>query len=426
MTTLMIETEKSRSLAPTPLSADGKRILPDRPPGGEELIHHVFTAATFRIKKGQLAQGARLMESVLEMQTRYRYIYHAMAAFYLSLLYRSEDRPDTDLLRQALETNPMFPHALELCLEHDREWGDELVTRKTRLAGLDLEGFALVMGCGVWKDINLFRHGDDWFAGKTVFDFGARTGFHALAFLAAGAASYTAVDKAEKSFRLARVKNHLKLNHPMTDLPFRMVDLARDNKKLLTLKRKEGTEYADRKRYDFVGLFATSEHLHDPAAVFALLEKLLAPSGRLMMSHHNFYSWNGHHNSPKSERQLKEMRAAGEDLSFADWQFFDKEITNDYLNRLTIAELRAVLDEHLDVVRWEREYTPIGKGLGRYGPEIARQHRERGLTPEDLLTQRVLAEATKRDTGLCGRFADWWDRRKSRAQGRANRRRKSA
>lgn len=381
-----------------PLSRAGKNIVPRTPATEDAMIHHVLSGALYLLKRGRYAESRNLLEAVLDLPTSRRWIYHAMAAFYLAQLTPSADAaPDLDLLEESFRANPVFPDSLALLVEHAPERAESLVQEVTGLSTLPASGFLRLLQSGLWVDLVPYWDNDNTWRGKTIFDFGARTGFHGLVFLALGASRYTAVDKAEKSYRQDFVKNHLAAGHPRMELGFTMLELAGRHGDRLNLIRVDKYRPAG-ERFDVVTLFATSEHLMEPDDVFRKLRRVLAPGGRLLMNHHNFFTWNGHHNRPKTVEEYHAMAAAGEDLSFADWNFFGKEITNTYLNRLTLDELRRELEKQFSIRRWDHEWLQLANGLERFSVEVLKRHPDK--KPEDFLTQQVIVEAGHTDEQL--------------------------
>lgn len=380
------DTPQTPALAAALPAEDCKRILPAAPQQPDAMIHHMLKGALSLLKTGKPVEAANLLEAVAQTPTRNRWIYHALANFHLALLHARGGEPRVELLERALTDNCMFPDALATALKHAPAMAEKVIRQATGLAGLNAPDFLTIMQCGVWKDINLFRDSDDFYRGKRVLDFGARTGFHALAFFAAGAAAYVGVDHVEKAFQLKRVKNHLLPDHPMTDVGFSMEELAAQFPERIQVTRKFRPKYEA--GFDLIALFSVSEHLNHFAEVMRSLGKILSPRGEMLVSHHNFHSWNGHHSEPKSVSQLEHMQLEGTPAPMADWHFFEAEITAARLNRLPLSAVRALLAAHFEITQWQHEYSSLDQGLERFSPQCLREHPECEAT--ELLTQRVL------------------------------------
>ncbi len=376
-------------LRPTAPLPDAKWLVPVRPAPADGLIDAMLRGALHCLKQGDDSAAANLLEAVLERPTRNRWIYHALAHLHLACLKSDQDQPQPVHLEAALRLNFWLPAALERCARHQPELGTRLLAELTGLEGLAFADYVAVMQTGLWKDLVPFRADDDSFRGRSILDFGARTGFHGLAFLAAGAARYAAYDKHSRSFHFDYVKNHMADEHDFTHLGFTMAQLAeRHPRRFELICAKKFTP--PRRRFDLICLFSVSEHLRRPDKVFRALVPCLARRGRLLISHHNFFCWNGHHGEPRSVAQLHRMQAQGQPTPLADWNFFDAPIDNTELNRLAPARLRTLLVRRYHIRRWETEYTRIGKGLERFHVGIARRHES--IDAEDLLTQNILIE----------------------------------
>ena len=56
--------------------------------------------------------------------------------------------------------------------------------------------------------------------------------------------------------------------------------------------------------FDVATLHNATEHLTDLPGVFASVARLLRPGEHLIFSHHNWFSWNGHHQEPKTAGRI--------------------------------------------------------------------------------------------------------------------------
>jgi SAM-dependent methyltransferase len=274
---------------------------------------------------------------------------------------------------------------LELLIKHDRKAATELVRKATRLGGLEAQDFLSIAKSGIWKHYGPFRNSDDMFNGKDLLDVGARHGFHGIVFLAWGGRCYSATDLAKDSFTIKQLKNQRTLNHDKTPLPFSMKEIAQLNPDRINLTVGE-SEPSGGGPFDYITLFSVTEHLKPPAKVFAGLCNHLSPKGKIFVTHHNFYCWNGHHAGPKSIAQFTDMIGRGEETALADWAFFEKPLAAS-LNRLTVDQLRREVEHYFNIQNWRVDYTQLGKGLERLNPEILKKVMP--LTIEDILTQSV-------------------------------------
>ena len=380
------------------VTAPTGRLLPRVPAPGDGLIHQVVLNAFAALKNHDNAYAVNLFEAVLRLETRNRWIYHSIAWQYLARLHAREGRPDLEKLEQSLRLAPFMPDALELCMEYDRALAQRVIDEATGLKALELDGYLALMQAGNWTEILAFRHDDDTFRDKTVLDFGARTGFHGLAFLAFGARLYAAVDQVSKSYKQTSVKSYFHDDHRRMELGFNMREIGERYPERFRLMIADGT-HKDPNRYDFIALFAVTEHLGKTTKIMRLLDQWLADEGRILIAHHNYYCWNGHHAKPNNTVTLRKMLEAGEEAPLADWQFFDeKPPEGAWLNKQTMAQFTEVCRRYYGVVEREVTYTKYGKGGERLSAEvlerIGRDYPD--LTPEDIMTQSLRLELRKR------------------------------
>ena len=102
--------------------------------------------------------------------------------------------------------------------------------------------------------------------------------------------------------------------------------------------------------FDVATLHNATEHLTDLPGVFASVARLLRPGGHLIFSHHNWFSWNGHHQEPKTAGRIDPDNT--EQRRFVDWAHLSGTHPPDHyvmtkLNRLRLDEVRAITGQQL-------------------------------------------------------------------------------
>lgn len=229
-----------------------------------------------------------------------------------------------------------------------------------------------------------------WCRGKDVVDVGCGMGLHGVGFLLEGANTYTGVDPLikPKSGVLKNLHSGKRLDCGWT--PERLMECM----ERFRMIRGISNELEGKQLFDVATLHNATEHLTDLAGVFASVARLLRPGGRLIFSHHNWFSWNGHHQEPKTTGRIDPDNP--EHGRFVDWAHLSGTHPPDHyvmtkLNRLSLDEVRAITGQHFEV-EWERTFlsTP-NQGAGRLTDAIRAQHP--ALQESDLTTQSLFCVA---------------------------------
>ena len=229
-----------------------------------------------------------------------------------------------------------------------------------------------------------------WCQGKDVVDVGCGMGLHGLGFLLEGARSYTGVDPLikPKSGVLKSLHSGKRLDCGWTpEMLMERIDRFR-------MIRGISNELEGRRLFDVATLHNATEHLTDLAGVFASVARLLRPGGRLIFSHHNWFSWNGHHQEPKTIGRLDLTNPV--QPRFADWAHLDGTHPPDHyvmtkLNRLRLEEVRAITGQHFEIELERTTPSTPNQGAGRLTGAIHARHPE--LTAADFTTQSLFCVA---------------------------------
>jgi SAM-dependent methyltransferase len=229
-----------------------------------------------------------------------------------------------------------------------------------------------------------------WCQGKDVVDVGCGMGLHGLGFLLEGARSYTGVDPLikPKSGVLKSLHSGKRLDCGWTpEMLMERIDRFR-------MIRGISNELEGRRLFDVATLHNATEHLTDLAGVFASVARLLRPGGRLIFSHHNWFSWNGHHQEPKTIGRLDLTNPVQQ--RFADWAHLTGTHPPDHyvmtkLNRLRLEEVRAITGQHFEIELERTTPSTPNQGAGRLTEAIRARHP--ALTAADFTTQSLFCVA---------------------------------
>jgi len=229
-----------------------------------------------------------------------------------------------------------------------------------------------------------------WCRGKDVVDVGCGMGLHGIGFLLEGARTYTGVDPLikAKSGVLKSLHSGKRLDCGWTP-EMLMARLPRFH-----MIRGISNELEGKQQFDVATLHNATEHLTDLLGVFASVARLLRPGGRLIFSHHNWFSWNGHHQEPKTTGRLDLSRE--DHQRFADWAHLGGTHPPDHyvmtkLNRLRLEEVRAITREHFEIEVERTTPSTPNQGAGRLTDAIRARHPD--LTEADLTTQSLFCVA---------------------------------
>jgi SAM-dependent methyltransferase len=231
----------------------------------------------------------------------------------------------------------------------------------------------------------------EYVSGRDVLDVGCGTGLHGVGYLVVGAKSYTGLDPninldRDRAKNLAAKSQHQSFGWTGRELMARM-----GNFRLVP-----GTfeDVAPNERFDLVVLHNVTEHLMQIREVFEGIVSRLRPDGRLLFNHHNFYCWNGHHQSPKSVKDIKVDNP--EHQKFVDWNHLSFNGGPDHylsrgLNKIRMEELRDLTSGLFEILEWREIPSSEEQGGARLTTEIMARHPE--LEDREFRTQNVFCVA---------------------------------
>ncbi len=207
-----------------------------------------------------------------------------------------------------------------------------------------------------------------WIEGRDVADVGCGHGAFSIGFAIAGAKSYTGIDPV---IDLDSVKARNKRRRKNASFPCAPREIA---ERMAEVEIVPGSFEAFQgvKTFDAVVMLTVTEHLMQIEEVFEGLKTIMHPESRLVILHHNFYCWDGHHQAPHSVGQLDPSNPAHG--RYYDWRHVGFEPDPDHyiarsLNRIRLDDLRALFDRHFEVETWDERLSPP-EALARLTPEI--------------------------------------------------------
>ncbi|KAA1427454.1 methyltransferase [Nocardioides antri] len=231
--------------------------------------------------------------------------------------------------------------------------------------------------------------------GKKVLDVGCGFGGFGMGFLVAGASSYVGLDPA-MDLDSTRAKD--KHTRQWDDMGITPRQIAAALPAIRLLQSTSEDQDLD-ETFDTIALHNVTEHLAHLDDVIAGLTRLCHSDTALVLHHHSFYSWNGHHQAPVRPDQLDESDPRHQQLY--DWRHINlvPQLPEDHyirtnLNRVRLDDLRASIERHFEIERWD-ELPSTPAAVQRLTPEIVERVREvvPDITERDLTINTVLCVA---------------------------------
>ena len=107
---------------------------------------------------------------------------------------------------------------------------------------------------------------------------------------------------------------------------------------------------------DLVMLSCVSEHLEHLPEVIEYCWKFLKNSGKLYLTHGNYYSWAGHHQLPRTPKTY-EINNKNHNI-YIDWQHYsplNPAYHNRTMNRVRLYELKKLIEKYFIIEYWDEE-----------------------------------------------------------------------
>lgn len=277
----------------------------------------------------------------------------------------------------ALKINPMLKSSFYLLERIAPEEVDTFLKEHSRVH-INPEVYREFLVSEVWRLPNWFRENDDFYKDKHILDVGGGSGALAIPFLEYGAASYTVVEMNPKRFAARKIKNYSKKSDKFKwiKIPISMQEIADQHPGLIHLVLANFLEFNTTRKFDFITLYYVTEYLENVAGTFSRVYDLLNDNGIVLGIHHNFYSFTGHHQKPWQDFP-----------EFSEWRDIFKEIKNVYLNRISLNELRNIMEKNFVIERWIEMYSPPERGTYYLNKKVLEQLS--GYSLKDLLIEAV-------------------------------------
>src|SRR5262249_35124243 len=198
------------------------------------------------------------------------------------------------------------------------------------------------------------------FAGCKLLDVGAGACWHAPFYLAHGARAIHCLDKyVDAGTREIRWHHAASGTFALRQMPLSLGDFLGSFADT-ELVREDVCTFSRAGQYDAAVMLTVSEHLLEPARALEAVAGALHPDGKLLLTHGNFYAWQGHHLAPFSVDAYDPKDEAQNQL--VDWnhvvnkRHFDKRFVE--LNLIRLHELTALLARHFAALKVEYVQAP--------------------------------------------------------------------
>ncbi len=230
--------------------------------------------------------------------------------------------------------------------------------------------------------------------GRDVLDLGCGHTLYGIGFLIYGARSYLGIDpKLELDAPRLRRRERFRTRLAGSSWTLRQVETAVPG---VRYARSRISDLPAGDRFDVIFLHNVTEHLMAIEEVFAEVRERLRSGGKIIYRHHNYASWNGHHQEPRTTAEIDPEDPA--QTPYLDWAHLDFDPARHAtvatrLNRIRLHELRALTEKFFRILTWEPLPSRPEQGANRLGPEILARHPD--YTREELLTQAVMCVAQR-------------------------------
>ncbi|CAJ1419303.1 unnamed protein product [Effrenium voratum] len=258
----------------------------------------------------------------------------------------------------------------------------------------------------VTKDWKFFKaHQHHWKAlkGLRVLDVGMGQGPIGVVALATGVQHYVGLDPAVRIHELPQARKigqFTKAGEPVTaQFPFSGADMmAAYPEKLVLLQGTFETLRDDPAlkpgAFDIATLFSVSEHLPNITEVWEGVFNVLKPGQLFLYSHHNYYSFSGHHALPKEPKKFVPNNEEHRKVAF--WRHLDQSsppFSDVTMNRIRLGDLMAITGVFFNCV-WEVRRNAHDEDALK--PGVFQPLQRRGFEAAELLTNRLLCACQRR------------------------------
>jgi SAM-dependent methyltransferase len=238
-----------------------------------------------------------------------------------------------------------------------------------------------------------------WVRGRRVLDVGCGKNLQSIGFLAAGARSYTGLDRS-LDLDSTILKDSRGCWSRRTEVGLSPKDLMTMRPQVKYVRATIG-EFAKAaaEPFDVIAMHNVTEHLMDLAGDLAHLSALIRPGGLIVFRHPNYYSWHGHHCRPRSVSEIDTSDQS--QAAVMDWAHTrlkpDESTVHAWIqktqNCIRLDDLRALIARHFCIQLWEETESTKRQGIDRLTAEVLARYPE--FSRRDLATKCVFVVAQK-------------------------------
>jgi len=167
-----------------------------------------------------------------------------------------------------------------------------------------------------------------------------------------------------------------------------------------TFESLEHSGFLQRGMFDVALLMMVTEHLPDNRLVIEGVFKWLDPNQFLVLKHHNYYCYDGHHDRPQHPKDFDQTNEAQQ--ARANWKHLEPAsppYRDETLNRIRLGDLVALVDVYFQCA-WRVEVPPGPKALLQQRPELLASLTARGFSHAELLVNKLVLACARRKEPL--------------------------
>ena len=238
----------------------------------------------------------------------------------------------------------------------------------------------------------------DLWEGLRILDLGMGGGPHSLSYISLGAAAYYGVDPIAGTDHVRDFRSNkdpsIPSYHPFPLSTNEMMELFPQIRIYSDILENVSDEIKEKKPQIAI-LSAVTEHLQDLKSVFEGIWKVLSKDGLLHLTHNNYYSWTGHHESPRDPKSWDKNSESQNKV--VDWKHLETDhhrYLDRNLNRVRLDDFKRLINKYFEIVQWKE--TIIARE--RLNDEIRKKYKK--YTLNELLANVVHVTGMKREVPL--------------------------
>ncbi len=238
----------------------------------------------------------------------------------------------------------------------------------------------------------------DLWGGLRVLDLGMGGGPHSLSYISLGASGYYGVDPIAGTDHVRDFRSNkdpsIPAYHPFPISTSEMMELFPQIAIYSDILENVSDEIKNKKPQIAI-LSAVTEHLQDMKSVFEGIWGVLSKDGLLHLTHNNYYSWTGHHESPRDPKSWDKNNENQNKV--IDWKHLEPNhhrYLDKNLNRVRLDDFKLLINKFFEIVQWKE--TIIARE--RLTDEIRDKYKK--YTLNELLANVVHVTGKKREIPL--------------------------